>query len=129
LNVIALGEAAFSLPLLEHFCALVFPSAFPHKLLPDVDLLRTWFLTGGEAPLESSLIVGTFDDFPGEGVLGDVEKVYAPFVETASEVLMQLGMELFGVFEPNLVEHAPKIDNAADFLMGTARIGHQGNDG
>ena len=61
--------------------------------------------------------------------VGYLEKVYTPLIEASSEILMQVGMELFGMLEANLVEHAPKIDNATDFLMWAAWISHQGSNG
>jgi hypothetical protein len=117
LNIIATFEGAFLFATDKGLRQLVIPAPFGHESIPDFDL----FLIGAsailETPIEDFLVSASLNRPRADGLISDTQKIRDSLVETFSEIGMKFGVQFPRIEEADFVEHAAKVNNAADLVF------------
>ena len=128
-DVVAIPETAFPLSPVKGLGRLVIPAAFAHEIVPDKDLVLCRLAAFGKAPFQGGAVIQSLENPLRQFLVGYAKEIDASLVESDANVFVEVGMKFAGGFKAHFVEHAPEINDSADFFVGAARISHQVKDG
>jgi hypothetical protein len=116
----ATRHTRFFFTALQRLSNFIVPAAFAHEFVPDINFIVRGPTAFIETPGQNFIIAAALFYALNDVVILDAQKFGAELIKTSAEVLLVIGRKLVFLMRPNFVEHASKINEAADFCRWAA---------
>lgn len=118
LDVVAMSEAGGSLVFDQVGRGIVAPAAFRGETVPDEQIVLGEGAAGLLAPSEDLGIGAAGEHAGAEGRVGDAEVRAATTIKSDTEILLKSRGKIAAGVQADLIDHAGKVDQTADFDVG-----------
>lgn len=117
------AEASLIEPEYQPVLCFIPPTALRHEGIPDQDFFLIGFPSIGKGPIKKLIVAAARECPLPKGIIIDFQKAHAATVESAALVtqLFRVVRRKFSLrMKANLIQHAAKMDDATNHIMGTA---------